>query len=199
VVKTAISREDIVPMDIYARERSARRQRVGEHKRLRRLPVGPDITFHFESYETMLHQIHEMLFIERGGEAQIEDELRAYNPLVPDGRTLVATMMIEIEDPLRRARVLRELSGIEGTISLTFDGMTVVAEPEGDIDRTSADGKTSSVHFFKFRFTPEQIARFCRTGTRVLVAIAHPAYDHMAAFPEAMRAAVSEDFARVSH
>lgn len=199
MTKTAISRDDIVPMEVYARERSARRQRVGEHKRLRRLSVGPDITFYFESYETMLHQVHEMLFIERGGEAQIEDELRAYNPLVPDGRTLVATMMIEIEDPQRRARVLRELTGIEAAVSLTFDGVTVAAEPEGDIERTAADGKTSSVHFLKFRFGPDQIARFCQDGTRVVVGIRHPAYDHMAALSEPMRAALADDFARITH
>lgn len=193
--KTVITREDIVPVDVYTRERNERRQRIGEHKRPRRLAVGPDVTFYFESYETMLHQIHEMLHIERGGEAQIEDELRAYNPLIPDGHALVATMMIEIEDPARRARVLGELGGIEQSIALSFDGWTVPAEPEGDVERTTPDGKTSSVHFLKFRFTPDQIARFKTAGTRVVLAIAHPVYDHMAALPEPTRAALSLDFA----
>lgn len=195
MTRTAITREDIMPMEVYARERSERRRRIAEHKRPRRLAVGPDVTFYFESYETMLHQVHEMLFIERGGEEQLTDELRAYNPLIPDGRSLVATMMIEIDDPDRRARVLRQLAGIEGTITLAFDGSTVAATPELDVERTTPDGKTSSVHFLKFHFAPEQIARFKQAGTRVVLAIAHPAYDHMAALPEPTRAAFSLDFA----
>lgn len=195
MTRTEITRNDIMPMEAYARERSDRRQKMAAYKRPRRVAVGPDITFYFESYETMLHQVHEMLFIERGGEAQIEDELRAYNPLIPDGRTLVATMMIEVEDPKRRAVVLRQLAGIERAVTLSFADYTIPAEPEGDVERTTADGKTSSVHFFKFRFTPEQIARFRTPGTRIVLAIDHPAYGHMAALSEATRAALAADFA----
>lgn len=143
----------------------------------------------------MLHQIHEMLHIERGGEAQIADELRAYAPLVPDGRSLVATMMIEIDDPARRARVLGELGGIEESISLTFGGETVKATPEADTERTTAEGKTSSVHFLKFHFTDSQAAAFSKEGTRVILCVGHPRYDHMAAVPETTRRALAEDFA----
>jgi hypothetical protein len=189
-----ITREDILPMDTYARERDQRRRQMVEIRRNRRLAVGPDITVYFESFATMLHQIHEMLHIERGGEAQIEDELRAYNPLIPDGRSLSATLMIEIDDPIRRARQLRELAGIENTISLRFDDSTIAAEADTDAERTTADGKTSAVHFLKFRFSPDQIGRFRAAKARVLLAIEHPRYDHMAALPDEVRTTLAEDF-----
>jgi hypothetical protein len=189
-----ITPNDIMPMAEYAAVRASRRREIAEMKRARRLSVGPDITFYFESFATMLHQVHEMLHIEKGGDAQLADELDAYNPLVPDGRHLIATMMVEIDDPGRRARVLRELAGIEETISLSFAGEMVRAEATDDEERTTADGKTSSVHFFRFPFTPAQIAAFTRPGTRAILAVAHPRYDHMAALPEAMRQALAADF-----
>jgi hypothetical protein len=189
-----ITADDILPMADYAAARPARRREITELKRHRRLPLGPDITFYFENFATMLHQVHEMLHIEKGGAAQLADELDAYNPLIPDGRHLVATMMIEIDDPARRARVLRELAGIEHTISLSFAGETVAAEPADDAERTTADGKTSSVHFLRFPFTPAQIAAFRAAGTRVVLAASHPHYDHMAALPETMRQALALDF-----
>lgn len=189
-----ITPDDIMPMADYAAVRASRRREIAALKRARRLSVGPDITFYFESFATMLHQVHEMLHIEKGGDAQLADELDAYNPLVPDGRHLIATMMIEIDDPRRRARVLRELAGIEETISLSFSGEVVRAVATDDEERTTPDGKTSSVHFFKFPFTPEQIAAFRQPGTRVVLAVAHPHYDHMAALPEAMRQSLAADF-----
>ncbi len=143
----------------------------------------------------MLHQVHEMLFIEKGGDAQLEDELRAYNPLIPSGRDLVATMMIEIEDADRRGRVLGQLGGIEATISISVGGETIKAVPEGDVERTTPDGKTSSVHFLKFPFTATAIAAFRTPGARAVLAIGHSNYDHMAALPEPVRAALAEDFA----
>jgi hypothetical protein len=189
-----ITPDDIMPMADYAAVRASRRREIAALKRERRLSVGPDITFYFESFATMLHQVHEMLHIEKGGDEQLVDELDAYNPLVPDGRHLIATMMIEIDDPRRRARVLRELAGIEETISLSFSGEVVPAVATDDEERTTADGKTSSVHFFKFPFTPAQIAAFLQPGTRVVLAVAHPHYDHMAALPEAMRQSLAADF-----
>jgi Protein of unknown function (DUF3501) len=157
--------------------------------------VGPDVTFYFENFETMLHQVHEMLVVEKGGEAQIEDELRAYNPLMPTGRELVATMMIEIDDPRRRDRVLRELGGIENAVALTVDGETIAAVPERDVERTTKDGKTSSVHFLKFPFTDAQVAAFRADGARVVLALSHPKYGRMAAVPESVRASLAQDFA----
>ena len=95
---------DIMPMADYGRERRERRSRIAAYKRDRRVEVGPFACFYFENYDTMLHQVHEMLFIERGGDGQIAEELEAYNTLVPNGRELVATLMFEIEDKERRAR-----------------------------------------------------------------------------------------------
>jgi hypothetical protein len=190
-----ITRADILPMQEYAKVRDERRRRIAELKKNRRVHVGPDVTFYFENFETMLHQVHEMLAVEKGGEAQIEDELRAYNPLIPNGRELVATMMIEIDDPRRRDRVLSELGGIENTVALTVAGETIAAVPERDVERTTKDGKTSSVHFFKFPFSDAQVAAFREDGARVVLALSHPDYGHMAALPEVVRASLAQDFA----
>jgi Protein of unknown function (DUF3501) len=182
-------------MQEYAKVRDERRRRMTELKKNRRVHVGPDVTLYFENFETMLHQVHEMLAVEKGGEAQIEDELRAYNPLIPNGRELVATMMIEIDDPRRRDRVLRELGGIENAIMLMVAGETITAVPERDVERTTKDGKTSSVHFLKFPFSDAQVAAFRQDGARVVLAICHPDYDHMAALPEVVRTSLAQDFA----
>jgi hypothetical protein len=190
-----ITRDDILPMAEYGRVRDERRREMAALKRNRRVGVGPDVTFYFESYRTMLHQVHEMLFIEKGGEAQIEDELRAYNPLIPAGHDLVATMMIEIEDPGRRGRILATLGGIDRQVAIEVAGHRVAAVPEGDEERTTEAGKTSSVHFLKFPFMPAQIAAFRTPGARVVLAVSHPSYDHMAALPEAVRAELAGDFA----
>lgn len=192
--KTEITRADLIPMADYGSLRDERRRAVATLKRPRRIAVGPDATFYFENYETMLHQVHEMLYVEQGGEAQIEDELRAYNPLIPDGRTLVATLMIEIDNPVRRAKVLRELAGIEEHISLIIGETRVQAVSDDDAERTTADGKTSSVHFVRFPFTPEQIEAFRADGARVLLAIEHPNYSHLATLSEDARRSLSEDF-----
>lgn len=192
--KRRITRDDILSLDDYEKVRDERRKAVTAMKRNRRVSVGPDATFYFENYDTIWHQIHEMLRIEKGGEAQIEDEIAAYAPLVPDGSELVATMMIEIDDPVRRARVLGELGGIEDTISMTFDGERVAAVAETDVERTTEAGKTSSIHFLKFPFTRPQIEAFRKDGARGVLAIAHPLYDHMAALPEPVRAALAADF-----
>jgi len=192
--KHEITRNDILAMDVFARERKARRARMTALKRHRRLAIGPDATLHFESYDTMWWQIHEMLFIEKGGEAQIADELAAYNPLVPKGAELVATLMFEIDDPARREALLGRLGGVEHRVGIQVDGETVYGNPEGDVARSTTEGRTSSVHFLHFPFTAERIAAFRRPGARVVVAIEHPEYGHMAVMPEAVRAALAEDF-----
>ena len=189
-----ITRDDILSLAEYGKIRDARRREMSAFKQNRRVSVGPDVTFYFECFATMLHQVLEMLYIEKGGDEQLEDELRAYNPLIPTGSELVATMMIEIEDAGRRDRVLRQLGGIEETITFTVGGETIRAVPESDQERTTPDGKTSSVHFLRFPFTPTAIAAFRTPGERVVLGIAHPAYDHMAALAEPVRAALAEDF-----
>lgn len=192
--KTKITRDDIWPMERYERERKTLRKQLVEQKRHRRLEVGPVCTFYFENYETMWAQIHEMLYIERGGDEQIEDELSAYNPLVPKGQELCATVMFEIDDPIRRAAFLARLGGVEETAFFELAGQRVMGEPEEDVDRTTADGKASSVQFIHFPFTAEQVALFRQPGTRVILGFTHEHYAHMTVLPEAMKAALAGDF-----
>lgn len=189
-----LGREDIMPMERYAAERRALRRDMIALKRRRRMAVGPDATFHFENHETIRHQVHEMLHVERGGEAQVRDELDAYNPLVPDGRQLVATVMFEIGDPERRARVLAGLGGVENAMSISVGGDRIAGVADDDIDRTTADGKASSVQFVRFSFGDDQIARWRAGADRVVVAVEHEAYAHMAVMPDAVRRALAEDF-----
>jgi hypothetical protein len=189
-----IERGDILSPETYAQRRSELRKDLVAKKRDRRLAIGPVVMLYFESFDTMLGQVQEMLHIEKGGEAQIEDELRAYNPLIPQGRELVATMMIEIDDPIRRARTLAQLGHIEEKVSLQFDGQEVTAIPEDDAERTTPDGKTASVHFLHFRFTDAQVAKF-RGAKQVIAAITHPNYGHLAIMPEAVQQALAADFA----
>lgn len=192
--KREITRDDILPMDQYAAERSERRKQIADIKKHRRVPVGPDATFYFENYDTMWYQVHEMLHVEKGGEEQIADELEAYNPLIPNGRELVATMMFEIDDPDRRDRVLRGLGGVEDTITLTLGDDVIQAVPEGDIDRTKSDGKTSSVHFFHFPFTESQIEKFKDETVNAVIGFGHDNYAHMAVLPDASRKSLIGDF-----
>lgn len=192
-MKREITRADIIPMDEYAKIRAEKRRALVAVKKNRRLAVGPVATFYFESFETMWLQIHEMLYIERGGEEQIADELAAYDPLVPKGNELVATLMFEIDDEVRRRTFLSRLGGVEETVTLQFAGETVKGRPEEDVDRTSASGKASSVQFIHFPFTPEQIAKFREPGTQVILGIGHEHYGHMAVMPEATRTELSRD------
>lgn len=192
--KHEITHGDILPPETYAAERKARRLQMVEVKRYRRIEVGPVCTFYFENYETMWHQIHEMLFIEKGGEEQIEDELRAYNPLIPKGSELVATVMFEIDDPVRRKALLSRLGGVEETAFLAFAGQRVAGTPESDVDRTSTEGKASSVQFIHFTLTPEQIAAFRAAGTQVVIGFDHPGYGYVSVMPEVAREALAQDF-----
>jgi len=189
-----LKRADIMDMDTYARERKERRRAITEMKKNRRLAIGPDATCYFESYATMWHQIHEMLFIEKGGDAQIEDELSAYSPMVPNGRELVVTLMFEIDDPERRAALLNGLGGVEETLSIEIAGDIIKGVAEDDIDRTNADGKASAIQFLHFPFTGEQVAGFRNADNRIVIAIGHEKYGHMAVMPETMRQALAEDF-----
>ncbi len=190
-----ITPADIMPMSQYGKIRVEHRRKLVEVKRLRRLHVGPHVTLYFESYDTMWAQVQEMLHIERGGDDQIEGELAAYNPLIPQGQELVATMMIEIEDEGVRRRTLASLGHIETMVSLTFAGHTVTAVPEDDMERTTPEGKTSSVHFLHFTFNPEQITAFKTPGTQAMLEITHAKYGHLTRLSEESRASLASDFA----
>ena len=152
------------------------------------------MTFYFENFDTMWFQVQEMLHIERGGDEQLNDELGAYNPLIPQGNELAATFMIEIDDPLRRARVLAGLGGIEETSFFQVGGEKAKGLPETDQDRTSAEGKASAVQFVHFLFTPAQIEAFKKPNAQVILGLSHPAYSHMAVLNETTRQALAADF-----
>ena len=190
----------ITPADIlsdadYAARRKDLRAQSIETKRNRRVEVGPVATFYFESYDTMWLQVHEMLRIEKGGKDQIPGELEAYNPLIPQGSELIATMMLEIEDPVRRSTVLGRLGNIEDAAFMDVAGERIKGTPTEYEDRTTPDGKTSSVHWIRFVFTPAQIAKFKGGEGQVVLGIDHPNYGHMAVVPPATRAALAKDFA----
>ena len=192
--KRKLTRGDVLTLDDYAKIRRERRQAISELKKRRRVEVGPFATFYFENYDTMWQQVHEMLFVEKGGDAQIEDELAAYNPMIPQGSELVATVMLEIDDPARRATVLARLGGIEDRLFLEIDGERIAGKPDPTRENTSPDGKASSVQFVWFPFTATQIVRFKTGGTRVVVGSDHPNFAHMAVMPEPVRAALAGDF-----
>jgi len=193
MARREITRADLLSWEQYARERAQHRKRITEVKRNRRIEVGPFCTFYFENRDTMWLQVQEMLHIERGGEAQVADELAAYNPMIPDGSELSATVMIEIEDPERRHQTLSRLGDIEHKMFLSFAGETVQGVPDATRENTSPEGKASSVQFIKFPFTPAQKQKFRAPGTQVVVGINHPNYGHMAVMSETTRQALSGD------
>lgn len=189
-----ITPADLVPDDVYARERRERRAALLPVKRLRRVALGPFCTVIFESYETMLFQVQEMLLTERGGAAQVPDELAAYNPLIPQGSELVATVMFEIDDPVRRAAALARLGGVEDRFFLQFgDGRRAPGAPEGDVERTREDGKTSSVHFLRFALGEADKAVFRDPATTIAVGCDHEHYAHLALLSPATRAELARD------
>ncbi len=190
-----ITPADILPDADYAARRTALRAQSIAEKKERRMEVGPYATFYFENYQSMWLQVQEMLRIEKGGAEQVAGELEAYNPLIPQGSELIATVMIEIEDADRRDRELRRLGRIEDSAFLEIGKERIAGTPTDYEDRTTADGKTSSVHWLRFVFTPAQVAAFRSGGEPVVLGFTHPNYGHMAVMPAATRAALAKDFA----
>ena len=185
---------DIVAPDSYGRERAERRRALIPIKRNRRIEVGPYATFYFENYDTMLAQVQEMLHIEKGGKDQIAGELEAYNPLIPQGAELIATLMLEIDEPNRRTATLKKLAGIEDSAYLEIGGEKIAGKPTEYEDRTSEDGKTSSVHWVRFSFKPQQIVAFRDPEATVVLGLGHPQYGHMAVVPDEVREQLAADF-----
>ena len=190
-----ITAADILPEAQYAARRSELRAASIAAKKNRRMEVGPYATLYFENYDSMWLQVHEMLRIEKGGAEQLAGELEAYNPLIPQGDELIATFMIEIEDADRRDRELRRLGKIEESVFLDIGKERIKGAPTDYEDRTTADGKTSSVHWLRFKFTPAQIASFKTGAEPVVIGMEHPNYGHMAVMPAVTRAALAQDFA----
>ena len=177
--KREIQKEDIMPLDVYIKNRKDLRKNIVEFKKNRRIALGPYATFYFESYETMLAQIQEMLYIEKGGDEQLKDELTAYNPLVPKGNELTATLMFEIDNPVSRAAFLGKVGGIEEKVFMEIDGEKIKAIPEKDVDRTSSEGKASSVQFIHFKFNDQQIEKFKSNSSKIILGINHNEYSHI--------------------
>ena len=192
--KKLIQKEDIMPLDVYTKQRKELRKSIVEFKKDRRVPLGPYATFYFESYETMLAQVQEMLYIEKGGDEQLNDELSAYNPLVPNGKELTATLMFEIDNPVSRATFLGKVGGIEEKVYMKVDGDIIQAVPEEDVDRTSAEGKASSVQFIHFKFNDDQIKKFKSNSSLVEVGIDHNEYSHSTKLSDVTVKSLSADF-----
>jgi hypothetical protein len=190
-----ISRSSLLTLEAYAKQRNDLRAKVIAHKKNRTVHLGGNVTLIFEDEQTVRYQIQEMLRIEKTFEEQgIQDELDAYNPLVPDGANLKATMMIEYEDPVERARRLSELRGIEHRVLIQVGSEApVYGIADEDLERDNEE-KTSSVHFLRFEFTPPMIAGM-RGSESVAVAIDHPAYQvRIDEIAPQVQAALAQDF-----
>ena len=192
--KREIQKQDIMPLDVYIKNRRELRKSIVDFKKNRRIALGPYATFYFESYETMLAQVQEMLYIEKGGDEQLKDELSAYNPLIPNGKELTATLMFEIDNPISRAAFLGKVGGIEEKVFLKINGEKIKAIPEEDVDRTSTEGKASSVQFIHFNFTDDQIAKFKSEEIEVEIGIDHKEYSHTTKLSVENKKSLSADF-----
>ena len=192
--KRKIEKTDLAPVEIYSQNRKKYRKELVEFKKNRRVAIGPYATFYFESFETMLGQVQEMMHIEKGGDEQLKDELSAYNPLIPKGNELVATLMFEIDNPTLRADFLNKVGGIEEKVYMLVGKEKVIAIPEKDLDRTSAEGKASSVQFIHFNFSREQIKNFRNISCEIVAGIDHKFYNHMSKISEEVRSSLVKDF-----
>ena len=189
-----LTKADIQQLDDYIAQRKELRSAIVALKKPRRIDVGPHATFYFENYATMKQQIQEMLYIEKGGDEQLDDELEAYNPMIPQGAELTATLMFEIDNPEVRLKTLLSLTDVELTAYIEVNGVKAYARPEQEVERTSADGKTSSVHFLHFDFEAAQIAQLNSDDTKIILGIEHENYAHMTVLGEATKASLAGDF-----
>ena len=189
-----IQKSDLLAPELYEKNRRQMRKELVEFKKDRRVPLGPYATFYFECYETMLAQVQEMLHIEKGGDEQLNDELTAYNPLIPNGKELVSTLMFEIDNPVIRATFLGKLGGVEENVFIKIDNDIIYGKPEIDVDRTSAEGKASSVQFIHFEFNQNQISKFKGNNVSIELGIDHKEYSHSTKLSESTIQALSSDF-----
>jgi hypothetical protein len=192
--KFNIKEGDVIDIDKYIKERPKIKKEISQIKKLRRIPVGPYATFYFECYDTMIYQVQEMLYIERGGIEQMKDELKAYNPLVPKGKELVATLMFEIDNELKRKEFLNSVGGIEEETFIQIGERKIMSRPEQDTDRTSEDGKASSVHFLHFDFTEGLIKEFVKDQSTVFLGFNHQNYKHFSELSLEVKSELEKDF-----
>ena len=172
----AITRESLMTLEAYSKKRNQFRAEVMAHKKHRTVGVGEHVTLIFEDELTMRYQVQEMLRIEKIFEEEgIEDELHAYNPLIPDGSNFKATMMIEYATPTERARALAKLKGIEDRMFVEVEGQArVYAIADEDLERSN-DEKTSAVHFLRFELTAP-MKRALKSGAQLKIGCDHPEY-----------------------
>ncbi len=195
-MSAVLTREDLYSLEEYARIRADFRRRVMEHKRDRRVALGPHATLYFEDRITMQYQIQEMLRAERIFEQEgIEEELQAYNPLIPDGTNLKATLMLEYPDVEQRREALASLIGVEDRIWMQVEGFgKVMAIADEDLERDTEE-KTSSVHFLRFEFTHGMITAL-KTGAALSVGSDHPALtETVSPVPQTVRDSLVADLA----
>ncbi|MBH87783.1 MAG: hypothetical protein CMJ12_01335 [Pelagibacterales bacterium] len=186
--------DDIIPNEEYGKIRSLKRREMIELKKYRRLDIGPVASLYFESRDTMIYQIQEMAYVEKITRDALDEELISYNPLVPNGKELTATMMIEIDDPLRRKNFLSRLGGVEEKVKIIVEGSEIYADSEKDVDRTTGDGKASAVHFLHFKFSDELIEAFKDINNTVQIGIDHDAYGHLSIVSDQVREELAKEF-----
>ena len=193
--KNVIEEKDVIDVEAYIKIRKQNKEKVKSIKEKRRVMVGPHATFYFENFETMLYQVQEMIYIERGGREQLLDELEAYNPMIPKGKNLSATLMFEIDNQKKRKEFLNSIGGIEHKIFIEINNKDrVFAIPEGDTERTDDSGKASSVHFIHFNFTDDQIKDFLNASSKIAIGFEHTEYNHLTLLSEQNRNSLADDF-----
>ncbi len=180
VQTNTIEKTDILSRDEYKIKRKNLREKMVLRKKFRRVDIGPYVTMYFENKDTIIHQINEMVYIEDGGEQQIDDEILAYKSLIPNGSELVATVMVEIANPIKRAEFLSKMGGFEETINIKIHDEEIKGKAELDGDRTTADGKASSVQFVHFEFDEQAVKSIKNNMENVSISINHKNYRHSA-------------------
>jgi hypothetical protein len=194
MIMQKLSRSDLYSLEQYAEVRNEFRAQVMQHKKNRRVPLGPIAALYFEDRLTMHYQVQEMLRAERIFEPQeIQQELAAYNPLIPDGSNWKATFMVEVPDEFERREKLVELKGIEGDVWVRVDGFDpVFAIADEDLERDNEE-KTSSVHFMRFELTPAMVEA-ARRGAPLGIGVTHSAYtQQLEPLPENIRLSLVGD------
>lgn len=192
--KKEITESDVIDIDSYIKDRDSIKKKIKELKNNRRVHVGPHATFYFESFDTMLYQVQEMLYIERGGREQLQDELKAYNPLIPNGKSLVVTLMFEIDNPNVRKEFLNSIGGIEKNTFIQVGDHKIYSRAEDDTDRTNEEGKASSVHFLHFDFDKPQIESFSDMSLEVSLGFDHENYHHISILSSSTKTSLVGDF-----
>jgi len=192
--KKLITEGDVIDIDSYIKDRDSIKKQIKDHKNNRRVHVGPHATFYFESFDTMLYQVQEMLYIERGGREQLQDELKAYNPLIPCGKSLVVTLMFEIDNPNIRKNFLNLIGGIEKNTFIQVGDQKIYSRAEDDTDRTNEEGKASSVQFLHFDFDEPQMKLFSDMNIVVSLGFDHENYQHISILSPLTKTSLVEDF-----